>query len=104
MMDPAQTTPPPAAGGPQPAARLARLLVHPAFISLLLAAATLAVYYPAIHNRFVTFDDPDYVTANTQVKGGLTAGDVAWAFRARYAGNWHPLTWMSHMLDVPATG
>ena len=84
--------------------RLARLLAHPAFISLLLAAAALAVYYPAIHNGFVSFDDPDYVTANIHVKGGLTAGDVAWAFRACYAGNWHPLSWMSHMLDVQLYG
>ena len=90
--------------GTQPASRLARLLSHPTIVSLLLAAATLAVFYPALRHQFVSFDDPDYVTANTHVKGGLTGEDVAWAFRASHAGNWHPLTWMSHQLDVQLYG
>ena len=77
-----------------------RCATHPAFISLLIAALTLAVFWPAVHARFVSFDDPDYVTENAHVKGGLTASDVAWAFRTGHAGNWHPLTWMSHMLDA----
>jgi tetratricopeptide (TPR) repeat protein len=104
MTEPAQTTPPPPAGDARPDSRFARLAVHPAFISLLLAAATLAVFYPVVHHQFVSFDDPDYVTANTHVKGGLTRGDVAWAFRASFAGNWHPLTWLSHMLDCQLYG
>ena len=104
MTEPAQTTPPPPAGGARPDSRLARLAAHPAFISLLLAAATLAVFYPVVHHQFVSFDDPDYVTANTHVKGGLTLSDVAWAFRTSFAGNWHPLTWLSHMLDVQLFG
>ena len=90
--------------GTQPASRLARLLSHPAIVSLLLAVATLAVFYPALRHQFVSFDDPDYVTANTHVKGGLTGEDVAWAFRASHAGNWHPLTWLSHQLDVQLYG
>src|ERR1019366_4365473 len=67
-------------------------------------AATLAVYYPVVHHRFVSFDDPDYVTANPHVKGGLTEGDLAWAFRTGHAGNWHPVTWLSHILDVQLYG
>ena len=90
--------------GTPPASRLARLLSHPAIVSLLLAAATLAVFYPALRHQFVSFDDPDYVTANTHVKGGLTGEDMAWAFRAGHASNWHPLTWMSHQLDVQLYG
>ena len=83
---------------------MARLTAHPAVISLLLAAITLAVFSPVVHHQFVSFDDPDYVTANTHVNGGLTCSDVAWAFCASHAGNWHPLTWLSHMADVQLYG
>ena len=69
-----------------------------------LAAATVAVFYPAIHHPFVSFDDPDYVTANPHVTGGLTGADVTWAFRANHSANWHPLTWLSHQLDVTVYG
>ena len=65
----------------------------------LLAAATLAVYYPAIRNGFVDFDDPLYVTQNQRVQAGLNWRNVAWAFRSIDAANWHPLTWISHMAD-----
>jgi len=87
-----------------PAAKPARWLAHPALVCLLLAAMTLGVFYPVVRQRFVSFDDPDYVTANAHVKGGLSAEDVAWAFRSGHAGNWHPLTWMSHQLDVQLYG
>ena len=65
----------------------------------LLAVATLAVYYPAIRNGFVDFDDPLYVTQNQHVQAGLRWRNVAWAFRSIDAANWHPLTWISHMAD-----
>src|SRR4051812_2000002 len=48
---------------------------------------------------FINYDDPDYVTANEHVKAGLSAAGVKWALGASVASNWHPLTWMSHMLD-----
>jgi Flp pilus assembly protein TadD len=101
MTEPMPVQPPP---GTRPASRLARLLGHPVFLSLLLAAAALAVYYPAVHCGFVSFDDPDYVTANPHVKAGLKGATVAWAFRTGHAGNWHPLTWLSHALDVQLYG
>ena len=88
----------------QSGSRLARVLANPALVSLLLAAATLAVFYPAVHHQFVSYDDGDYVTANPQVKAGLSGDGVVWAFRAGHAGNWHPLTWLSHMLDVQLYG
>ncbi len=75
---------------------------HPragAAFALLLTAATLAVFWPALDNGFVNFDDPVYVTDNPHVQHGLAAGEIAWAWTANRAGNWHPLTWMSHMLD-----
>jgi len=71
----------------------------------LLLAAPLAVYWPVLHYPFVDLDDQLYVFRNSQVLGGLTGSGVAWAFRSLgYAGNWHPLTWISHMLDVQLFG
>jgi Flp pilus assembly protein TadD len=55
-------------------------------------------FLPALHNGFLTYDDPEYVTANPYVKNGLTLAGVKWAFAAHGA-NWHPLTWISHLLD-----
>jgi len=49
--------------------------------------------------EFVNYDDPDYVTKNPHVQAGLNAAGVRWAMTAGVASNWHPLTWMSHMLD-----
>ena len=56
------------------------------------------------HAGFVHFDDPDYVTANPIVQQGLGPGGVVWAFTTDHAGNWFPLTWLSHMLDVSLFG
>ena len=77
---------------------------HPALICALLALVSAVVFCPVVRDQFVTYDDPDYITDNTHVKGGLTARDVEWAFRTGHAGNWHPLTWLSHMLDVELFG
>ena len=73
-------------------------------ISVLLGGLTLAAFWPAVHCDFTNYDDPYYVTLNPHVLGGLTAGNVAWAFRTGYYGNWFPLTWVSHMLDVELFG
>jgi tetratricopeptide (TPR) repeat protein len=69
-----------------------------------LAAAVLATFWPVVLNDFVNYDDPDYVTSNRHVQQGLTAQDVAWAFRTGHASNWHPLTWLSHQLDCQFYG
>jgi protein O-mannosyl-transferase len=66
---------------------------------LLLFAATLALYWPALQARFLNFDDNLYVTENARVQGGVTFQNVGWAFMTGHAANWHPLTWISHMLD-----
>lgn len=72
-----------------------------AILALLLAAGTAAIYAPAMRNGFVNLDDPDYVTRNPHVLGGLTWPDIRWALGSSYpSSNWHPLTWLSHMLDV----
>ena len=53
---------------------------------------------------FTNYDDNVYVTANPRVRSGLTLRGLAWALRTGYAGNWHPLTWLSHMLDCQLFG
>src|ERR1043165_2106856 len=79
----------------------ARLLIQ---ICALLAAVPFAPFWPVVHHPFITFDDPDYVAANARVASGLTAQNILWAFRTGAGGNWHPLTWLSHMLDVELFG
>ncbi len=70
----------------------------------LLAAITLAVYWPVTGFEFINYDDTDYVTYNPMVQEGVTARAVAWAFTSNHASNWHPLTWISHMLDCAMYG
>jgi len=77
---------------------------RPRLITLLLAFATLVVFLPVGSHEFVSFDDTDYVTENPFVKNGLTFTDIVWAFNTFHAGNWHPLTWISHMLDCQLFG
>ena len=69
----------------------------------LLLALTLVVFGRSVGHGFVIYDDPDYVTENPAVQRGLTAEGFAWSFGFR-ASNWHPLTWLSHMLDVDLYG
>ncbi len=71
----------------------------PALVCLVLAVITAAVYSPVIGHKFVNFDDPDYVTMNPYVQAGLKPVSLAWAFTGVYSSNWHPMTWISHMLD-----
>ena len=68
-------------------------------ICLLLGMLVVAVYWPVAHYGFVDYDDGDYVTANQHVQGGVTWKNIVWAFTTGHASNWHPLTWLSHMLD-----
>ncbi len=70
-----------------------------AALSVLLAAATIALYSPVVGHSFVVWDDHDYVTANSHVHGGLSWSTIKWAFASTDASNWHPLTWLSHALD-----
>jgi len=75
---------------------------------LLVAAALIAVslyiYAPVLHYGFLSYDDSPYVTDNAQVRRGLTGPGVLWAFTTGHASNWHPVTWLSHMLDVQIFG
>ena len=76
------------------------VLSHPAWLGFLLGAVTLAVYWPAVNCAFLTYDDPFYYAENFHVQNGLTPDGVWWAFRTGLMGNWHPLVWLSFMLDV----
>jgi protein O-mannosyl-transferase len=73
-------------------------------VCCLLTALTLACYWPVAGHSFVSLDDHRYISENPQVQSGLAWTGVAWAFGTGYAGNWHPLTWISHMLDCQLYG
>ncbi len=73
-------------------------------ICVLLAAATVAVYFPVHRQPFLNLDDNQYVTDNLHVQDGLNWPTVMWAFTSYYALNWHPLTWLSHAGDVQLFG
>jgi tetratricopeptide (TPR) repeat protein len=72
---------------------------HPRLIGLLLALITLLAYLPVARDSFINFDDQVYVTENRVVQNGLTWAGIKWAFTTGHASNWHPVTWLSHMLD-----
>src|SRR6266700_2979836 len=73
-------------------------------LCVLLFALVLWAFFPATGNGFVGFDDPEYVTANRRVQQGLTWENLEWAFCSSQAANWHPMTWLSHMLDCQLFG
>ena len=84
------------------------LSVPPRVLKLLfilaLAMATLWVFWPLGNYGFINLDDDVYVYGNPRVKTGLTLKGIIWAFTTLEAGFWHPLTWLSHMLDCEIYG
>jgi hypothetical protein len=75
-----------------------------ALLAALLLLTTVVLYWPATGNDFVNYDDPDYVTANPQVQGGLTWEAIKCAFSTPTSCNWHPVTMISHALDCQLFG
>ena len=71
-----------------------------AVLCLALVLLTLAFYNSVVRNGFTRFDDDDYIVRNVHVRAGLTWETVKWSFTSYDAANWHPLTWLSHALDV----
>ncbi len=71
---------------------------------LIMAVATFTVYGDLGTHNFINFDDDVYVTDNPLVQHGLTPEGLSWAFTTLHSGNWHPLTWFSHMLDCQLFG
>jgi len=73
-------------------------------LGVVLVLGTLLLYGQVVHHEFLDFDDGPYVTQNIHVSTGLNRGNVAWAFTTFQEGNWHPLTWLSHMVDCQLFG
>jgi hypothetical protein len=112
----------PAHGSPVTSAGLARRATGPAAVApnghaarrrwqrlaaaLIIAGLTVSVYAQVGRHDFVALDDTVYVTSNPEVARGLSTAGLVWAFTATdtRAGNWHPLTWLSHILDVELFG
>jgi tetratricopeptide (TPR) repeat protein len=69
-----------------------------------LAALVWAIYFQTGSFPFIRLDDPLYVADNPWVRSGLCWNSVRWAFTTGWSANWHPLTWLSHMLDVSLFG
>lgn len=75
-----------------------------ALLLVLLAVCTASAYARVGTAGFVTLDDPQYILDNPMVRQGVTAAGLRQAFTAFREGNWHPITWISHMLDVSLFG
>jgi len=71
---------------------------------LLLTILVAIPYFPVSSYDYIGYDDDSYVVDNPYVKAGLSVQTIHWAFTCAYSGNWHPLTWMSHMLDCMMFG
>ena len=72
--------------------------------AVVLVLATFVVYWPLGQSSFLNFDDPTYVTNNPVVLMGLSFKGFLWAFTSLHGCNWHPVTWLSHMLDCTVFG
>jgi tetratricopeptide (TPR) repeat protein len=73
-------------------------------VCLTITLITTAVYYQVCTYDFTNYDDPDYVYENFNIQGGFTPEAIKWAFTTGHTGYWHPLTWLSLMLDYQLFG
>lgn len=73
-------------------------------VSVALAIIVAAVFGQVWRHEFIEYDDTGYVSENANVQRGLTWNNVIWAFTTNSEANWHPLTWLSHMLDCEIFG
>lgn len=79
--------------------------IHPNIaVVLTLLVITLAIYARTAYFPFCEIDDRDYVSENVQVLSGLSADSITWAFSTVHASNWHPVTWLSLMIDSQLFG
>jgi Flp pilus assembly protein TadD len=102
MRRPAAKSKPAAARATTPVMARPRFPAWP--MAVLLALLTITLYWPATRCAFVNYDDGEYVVTNLHVQKGLTLESIKWAFLNPAAGNWHPLTMLSHMLDCQLFG
>ncbi|MHB8836165.1 MAG: tetratricopeptide repeat protein [Candidatus Methylomirabilia bacterium] len=82
----------------------ARHRITPSAAAYALLLLVVVVFNPAFGNQFINFDDPGYITRNPMVQSGVTRDSLRWAFTSFDNANWHPLTWVSHMLDTELFG
>lgn len=75
-----------------------------ALVPYVLGLLTILVFSQTLGHDFINYDDPVFVTDNPLVIAGLTWEGLIWAFTTGHQGNWIPLTWLSHMLDVQIFG
>jgi tetratricopeptide (TPR) repeat protein len=73
-------------------------------VCVILAIITLAIFWQVRDHAFINLDDDRYITENPHVQAGITFENLKWALTTGHASNWHPLTWLSHMLDVELFG
>lgn len=73
-------------------------------IIIFLFVSILAIYWQTRDHAFIEYDDQVYLLENPHVRSGLSLENIQWAFTSEYAANWHPVTWISHMLDVELFG
>jgi protein O-mannosyl-transferase len=74
------------------------------FVCLFIAVSTFSVYWQIHNYDFVNFDDDEYVYNNPHVNNGITINNIIWAFTSFHSYNYHPLTWISHMIDCQLYG
>jgi len=72
--------------------------------AILLAGLILVLYFQVVHHEFINLDDWQYVVDNPDIRSGLSLRGLRWAFTSLHASNWHPLTWLSHMVDCEIYG
>lgn len=73
-------------------------------VMVLLIVATVITYLQVVQLHFINYDTPVYVNLNARVVSGITIDNIRWALTTTYFSNWHPLTWISHMLDMEIWG
>jgi tetratricopeptide (TPR) repeat protein len=73
-------------------------------ICFFLILITICIYSQVKDHSFIEYDDDRYVTENINVQKGLTKNSIIWAFKSTIVSNWHPFTWLSHMLDAKIYG
>jgi Flp pilus assembly protein TadD len=73
-------------------------------VCIFLAGIVWLVFGQTVHHQFINLDDPPYIYKNPQVARGFTGEGIIWAFTRSHSWNWHPLTWLSHMLDCQFYG
>jgi len=86
------------------AAESAVLKIKLLLVYLFLTISTLVAFWQVNNCKFTSYDDDIYITENEHIKKGITIDGIRWAFTTGYAANWHPVTWISHMMDIQLFG